>query len=829
MIRRLAFLLLCFAGPLSAQTDHPVGSWRDAFPWNEVLEVLWCPADGETGWGVEAGSAFWSVGPGSPAMAVGNDGVIAARTAKGVFTFDLRDGELRRWSTVDALSGVAPTGLAYDPDQSTLIIGYADGVIDFIHLDGTRLFTLTDIRDSNLIGNKAIRSLTFVSRGGEPRLLAACAFGVVEVHPRAWDVRNTWFLTGQESLRDVWGVAAFADRYVAWTDAGIFEAEADHPFLNSAAAWTRWADVPEETADYRHVLWDATGTPVLVMRNAEGTPRDVVYTSLAGVWQPMPGWAGARVDCAAVSSWDSEGWMLGLGDYNSIQLFGPDLSAPSPDQIHFAAASQVFRPNDLVFHRPTAGAAPGHVWVGNDLGGLLFKDIGAGTGEQAIAPDGPPMDRVYDLETWNDNLWIAPGGVDETWTGAFLTEPAYGAVDGEWVTAPLDTGWNALSGVRDLLAAAIDPLNEDHVFLGSWEEGVAELLNGEHIETYQADNSTLEAIDDGTFETIRVAGLDFDPDGNLWVTQALADDPLHVRTAEGTWTAMPLGGALNSEEFLTRVLATRGGLVFCVVSRGRGVLVYNPAGTPSDPSDDDWIRLTADETDGLPSMDVFSLEEDLDGEVWIGTSAGPAVIYVPDALFSSDPPEPAASTILIEQDGNFQMLLETEVIRAIALDGGNRKWLATGGSGVYLVSPDGTETLHHFTTSNSPLPNDNVVDIAINHRSGEVYIGTESGLMSYIGDATNFVPEVDGLKVFPNPVRPDHTGPITIDGCAYASTVTITDAAGRRVAQVESEGGRATWDGQDENGVEVPTGIYSAFVVDRFGKSAGVSTFAIVR
>jgi hypothetical protein len=280
---------------------------------------------------------------------------------------------------------------------------------------------------------------------------------------------------------------------------------------------------------------------------------------------------------------------------------------------------------------------------------------------------------------------------------------------------------------------------------------------------------------------------------------------------------------------LTDVLATRQGIVVAVVSRGKGILVYNTNETPENLADDDWVRLTADEADGLPSADVYALEEDLDGEIWIGTAAGPGVLYVPQSLFDGNPPEPAVSSILIEQDGNFQLLLETEVVRCITIDGGNRKWIGTAGSGAYLFSEDGTTPFAHFTTANSPLPSNNITDIAINHRTGEVFIGTEEGMMRYTGGATNFVRDIDELTIYPNPVRPEHTGPITIDGCAYNSTVTITDAAGRLVAQLVSEGGRAVWDGMDLDGQPADYGMYFAFVVDRNGESAGVNPFAIVR
>jgi hypothetical protein len=264
--------------------------------------------------------------------------------------------------------------------------------------------------------------------------------------------------------------------------------------------------------------------------------------------------------------------------------------------------------------------------------------------------------------------------------------------------------------------------------------------------------------------------------------------------------------------------------------RNQGLLVYDTNKTPENTNDDDWRVLTSDANQGgLPSDDVYSIEEDLDGEIWVGTAAGPCVIYLPSLVFDTGNENPVASQILIQQDGNFQLLLETEVIQSICIDGGNRKWLGTQNSGVYLLSSDGTSEVAHFETENSPLPSDRIFDIAINHRNGEVLIGTDRGMMGWRSDAKNFVVEIDQLRAYPNPVTADFEGWITIDGLAYESTVHITTSAGRVVAQLESEGGRAVWDGLDWGGQPAGYGVYLVFATDENGDSAGTTKFAIMR
>ncbi|MDG2312285.1 MAG: ABC transporter substrate-binding protein, partial [Flavobacteriales bacterium] len=191
--------------------------------------------------------------------------------------------------------------------------------------------------------------------------------------------------------------------------------------------------------------------------------------------------------------------------------------------------------------------------------------------------------------------------------------------------------------------------------------------------------------------------------------------------------------------------------------------------------------------------------------------------------------ETTASQILILQDGNYQYLLETEEITSIQIDGGNRKWIGTSGSGVYVLSDDGLTIELQLSPENSPLPSDNIQDIAINQANGEVFIATTRGIISYLGEATNWDSKMENVFVFPNPVDAYHEGPITIDGLAFESTVHVTDASGRVIAVLESMGGRAIWDGRLSDGTLAPYGVYLIFATNADGKTSSTTKLAITR
>ena len=291
---------------------------------------------------------------------------------------------------------------------------------------------------------------------------------------------------------------------------------------------------------------------------------------------------------------------------------------------------------------------------------------------------------------------------------------------------------------------------------------------------------------------------------------------------------MTFGNVVDEETLVGDIMVASNNYIWMILPRGNGLVVRDVGETIADPSDDNFRRLINEEGQGgLPTNEIFCIEEDIDGEVWVGTEQGIAVFYAPQSIFNSENFD--AQQILITQDGNVQILLETEEVTCIEIDGANRKWVGTRGSGAFLFSPDGLEQIAHFTESNSPLLSNNVSDIALNQRNGEVFFATSLGISSYQGTATNFDQDIEEITVFPNPIDPGYDGVITIDGLAYQSDVKIADLAGNAVFSGTSSGGRLVWDGTNFNGDKVSTGIYLVFASRDDGSATNVAKIAIVR
>lgn len=226
----------------------------------------------------------------------------------------------------------------------------------------------------------------------------------------------------------------------------------------------------------------------------------------------------------------------------------------------------------------------------------------------------------------------------------------------------------------------------------------------------------------------------------------------------------------------------------------------------------------------LPSENVKSLALDRDGQMWVGTDKGVVVFDNPNAVFSGKNFD--AYTPVFER----RRLLGNEIITSIAIDGGNRKWMGTR-NGIFLFNPDGTELVSNFNEKNSPLPSNEISYITAELNTGEVYIRTPKGMVSYRGTATEGILKQDesGVKVFPNPVRPDFNGTIGIEGLVENAFVKITDIAGNLVFETRANGGTAIWNGNTLSGGRVKTGIYLIFSANAKGEETLVSRLAVVK
>ncbi|MBK9175329.1 MAG: hypothetical protein IPM46_03110 [Flavobacteriales bacterium] len=772
-LKTLALLLLFLAniGSVAAQTT--IGAWRDHFPYLRMVDV------------VEGGGKAYCA------------------TSSGLFRYDPQTGEFDRINKTNLLNDVDVRGLAWNEPLQMLLVHYGNGNLDLVQ--GDQSFNMGDIKRSTLLGNKAIYRVHFE---GTTAYLA-CGFGIVVVDLQRREVKETWFIGPNGGQVQVNAITFSADSIYAATSTGLFTASRAEPNLAAFTNWRKRTDMGDAmAAGPFDVAVTFQGRPMINYRKASDNQDTALVLRDDNTWERFSGVFGRRNRDMRVAA--NGEFIVFAHDYD-VQVFGSALQF----------ISQTYSYSGIPVNPARAiRSIGGYLWVADREAGLARAEGGdVGT---TVRPNGPLNTGVYRMDAKGGALYVASGAPSGNWGNAFSKEGVHHFVDGEWRSSSpfnnsLLSGGNDFGGaVNDFLTVAVDPRDPGHAYAGSWDDGLIEFRDRQPVAIYNDANSSLGLVtNDGSGKT-NVAGLCYDANGNLWMTNAWAARPVSVLTRGGVWQSFTPGSLLNGNLLLAEILAASNGLKWIIRPRGNALLVLNDNGTITDTSDDQWKLVNnTPGSGGLPAPDVLSVAEDQQGQVWVGTSKGIAVFYNPSDLFTASPSD--AQQILIEQDGNVQILLETEFISAIVVDGANRKWIGTQTGGAFLLSADGREQLIHFTETNSPLPSNTINSIAIDGITGEVFFGTDRGIIGYRSDAVDGADDATCASVFPNPVRETHFGPVAITGLASDSEVKITDVSGNLVYRTTSLGGQAIWNANDMSGNRVATGVYLIFASDREG------------
>ena len=474
-------------------------------------------------------------------------------------------------------------------------------------------------------------------------------------------------------------------------------------------------------------------------------------------------------------------------------------------------------------------------WVGNYV--AQNKTIAPELLEKVkgLQPGGPKYNRFFFMQYLNNRLYTTGGAFEPGAIG--LNQPGTIQVlkNGEWdiYQDELDkiTGYY----YHDMNCLAVDPKNPEHVFAGG-RAGLYEFLNGKLKRYFNKDNSLLrpsvhKGIELGN-DYVVIQGLVFDRKNNLWILNSgTKTTSLLKLSPDGTMTDYSKPQLMNkglSLHVMRRPILDSRGLIWFVNSHyeAPGLFCYNPE------TDKLNVYNNFKNQDGSSIMviQMRCVVEDAYQNIWVGTNVGPLRLTTEQM---KNPSEAIFEQIKIPRNDGTNLadyLLAGVDISCMAIDGGGRKWFGTNGNGVYLISADNMKQVQHFLSDNSKLISNNIESIAINDKTGEVFIGTDKGLCSYMSDATKPSDNPGGEETYayPNPVRPNYTGLITVVGLAYNSDVKIVTTNGVLVAKGTSNGGTFTWDGNDLNGKRVASGVYMVQTSDQEGNNGTVCKIAIV-
>ncbi|UKK70439.1 Por secretion system protein [Prevotella communis] len=456
---------------------------------------------------------------------------------------------------------------------------------------------------------------------------------------------------------------------------------------------------------------------------------------------------------------------------------------------------------------------------------------------KTLKPDGPYYNQFYESKIVNGKLYTT-GGAFRSGQIALNNPGIIQEYDFDtWTIYP--TNINEITGFNymDINCVDIDPTDNSRV-MAAGRCGLYEFKNGVLENFYYKENSPLRPVTSSstgkylTDDYTLVHGIKFDNDGNLWVLNSQANNVnLLEFTKSGQWIS-------HYKNELCYKDNTSMSTMRCLLFDSQGLLWFinthfnSPCIICYDKTTDKvliYSSFTNQDGTNYENCYPYDIQEDYQGNIWIATNQGPFYIKKEEkgqsnaALYQEKVPR---------NDGtNYaDYLLSGIHTNGIAIDGGGRKWFATIGNGVFLVSADNMTQLQHFTAENSPLLSNNVQYISINHSSGEVFFLTDKGLCSYIADATVASDDMqkDNVYAYPNPVEPGYTGLITVVGLSFDADVKILTSSGRLVAQGRSNGGTFTWDGCDQQGKRVASGVYMVAAATSDGNKGIVCKLAII-
>ncbi len=772
----LIFIFILLSGQLFSQ-GIAIGEWRDDLPYYDCISVT----------------------DASPR--------IYCATPYAVFYYDKEDNSVQRLTKINGLSDIGLTVINYNKAYNTLVITYSNGNIDL--LKNNTIINISDIKRAPILGKKNINDIYFIDKYA----YLSCGFGIVVLDIDKEEIRDTYYIGPNGSQMNVNGlVKDNSDSLFAVTDEGIYKAYSKDPNLANFAAW-KLDPGTDTTAIYRHIV--SFNGQLVVTKTKSTYSVDTLYRYSGYKWNP---WVLDYDNPASALYSDNNVLVVSLNYFVKYYDAGFNLLGTVFTYYDYGAP----RPNDAITDRDSK------LWIADTYAGLITTDLQQNSFSQ-VNLGGPLTSLVFGMTTIGGDLYIAPGGHDNSYVPIYeIPAQVYRFNGSTWKNLDANNT-PGLAGLIDVVTIAVDPNDHKRYYAGCWSNGLLEFYNDSLVMKYNESNSTLRHHSASTDPNdIRVGGTAFDSQGNLWVVNSHNNNSIS-RKSGSNWIGFSTPiidqadlGIMVIDTYNQKWIQMRN-----TTGNSYSVLVFSDNGTPENPGDDKSVKLNASAGNGaIPGNTTFAIAVDKKGEVWVGTENGIGVFYNPENVFTGQNFD--CQRPLVQQGAYTQYLKENEMVTAIAVDGANRKWIGTDKGGVFLVSEEGTQLIYHFTAEDSPLLSDRITALAINPETGEVFIGTDKGLISFKSTATEGGDKMGDVYAYPNPVKEDYAGLIAIKGLVTNAQVRITDVSGNLIYSTKAEGGQAIWDGKNFDGRKAKTGVYLVFAASDDGKEKIVTKILII-
>jgi hypothetical protein len=730
---------------------------------------------------------------------------MVAASENALFSKNLASGEINTSNTIDGLSGETISTLYYSMALNKTIVGYKNGLVIVINEKDKGVYKAIGILQKQIPDNvKKINS--FYENNGI--LYISCLFGIVQFNLNTNEFGDTYFLgaTTNDYQEVLQTTVLDNDIYAVTRNNGIKKGSLTNPNLNDYSQW--------QVFDSNY--WNGIAT--LNNQLLASRTNNVLYKFIGNVANPFFTASQVTLNFKVYNN------KLIVTNSDNVYVFDDQLlSVLQVNNTSVATIAPTFS---------CAGFINNSLYIGTLENGLFITTLQNPTFFDNITPNGPIRNAIFSMNASSGKLWACYGGYN-----TYYNPHAYNPTQPNNINNPnkygisqyAENGWQntPFSGVMGAMAISsitVNPKNSSQIYFNSFHSGLLKTTDGIPSILYNQTNSLLTTVEDAgpPYVSIRVGATAFDKNGNLWVTNSRNKKGIKVLKADNTWQAIsvePVSSQYSVNSYINLVIDKNN--TKWMSTEYEGVLAYNENGNV-------FKKINYGPSAGnLPAYNATALAIDNKNQLWIGTKNGLRIVSSVDAFLQ--PGQINATNIVISEEGIGQELFYEQNIRDIVVDGANRKWVATVDSGVFLISPNGQQTIYHFTSQNSPLPSNFVMDVEIDPNTGEVFLATDKGMISFKGVSTKGKDNLEAVFIYPNPVRPEDTDTVKISGLLDKATVKITDIEGNLVHEATSEGGTIEWDTTAFGKYKVASGVYMVFISANDGIETKVKKLMIVR
>lgn len=731
---------------------------------------------------------------------VGN--TVYVSNGQGLAKYNTTDNSIEKMTKIDGLSDVGVQLVRKCDANDALIVIYSNTNIDVIKPDGS-IVNVSDIKRKTITGNKTINEVYFKGTFA----YIACGFGIIVFDTQKLEIKDTYYIGNSILNYKVYQVTSNDSAIFAATNVGLF-----------------YGKINANLSNYQNWKSLNTGIPA--------GPYNGVVNFDGKIMANYSEKLKTNVDFAdTLYQYNGINWSKYPYKSNSTNKKIYDYSKYNVIVINDQWGASDFNPNGIKNNYITQYNGGIYASI-NDLyyeskDQLYLADNNYGLIDSKgtysnikVMLNGPAYNYANDIAIKDGNIALAPTNLGETYSNVFTNKTASIYQNNEW--SSLD---NIIPNyIQDINCVAIDPNNKNHIAFGCMSSGIVEITNNQLTAVISDTNSPMIGYQ-GT-APLYVTGINFDKNSNLWSLVTNSPKLIQVRKKNNTWALLDFSQTISAAT-VSKVIFDKHDQAWIILARGGGLMVYKDVIGLSAPNPSNTKLVTTSKGQGLlPSVDIYSICEDLDGKIWVGTQKGVTIFYNPENVFTSGNWD--SQQILIEQDGHVAILLGDDKITAIAVDGANRKWIGTESSGIYCLSPDGQTQIYHFTKDNSPLYSNSINSLVVDEITGDVFIANEIGVQSYRGSIIKGGENYNNIHAFPNPIRPGYTGSVHIKGLVDETIVKITDVAGNLIWESKSQGGQIAWNLLTNNGSRVSSGVYLINCSTANGELSGTTKLLVI-